>query len=506
MSRVAIGAVIAAPEASPVGRSSEVPGAAIANFLERRGHRVLEAGGVYWAHYRGPFYSSLPYHRIIDAAPEEIQGILRRLRIPSVRFPSMRHAGIPAGIYACRPAEFDLKKLSRQTRTNVQRGMESCVIRSVDPDELLAEGLQLNLDTMERQRRFDQEFGDPAAWKRFVDGVRNTPGIEVRGAYAGDRLLIYIVACREDGWLHLLYKMSRNETRAMAASHALDYSFIRDAAAEGDVHSIGNSYVSVLANAGLDEYKRRMGFTVDPHTLAIYFHPTIAGVVTSRLACRAAAAAWKHRPGKQGLELAARITEGARITRTTMTSQLPIVDNGAVAGDLCQHTGCTKYARAWRPYPLFLLHVARNYLRQQGWQATAKKTEGFVAARLSRARNGKPAAVRTPYCADEALGLQAGEWVEVKSEAEIRATLDAQGKHRGMAFVPVEMLRHCGGQYRVYKRVEKIFLEESRQNRKLKNTVLLDGVQCQGIGLDCDRCCYLFWREAWLKRVEGPRP
>ena len=74
-----------------------------------------------------------------------------------------------------------------------------------------------------------------------------------------------------------------------------------------------------------------------------------------------------------------------------------------------------------------------------------------------------------------------------------------------MAFVPVEMLVHCGRQYRVLKRVEKIFLEESRQNRKLKNTVLLEGVQCQGIGLDCDRSCFLFWREAWLKKIDQPK-
>jgi hypothetical protein len=34
-------------------------------------------------------------------------------------------------------------------------------------------------------------------------------------------------------------------------------------------------------------------------------------------------------------------------------------------------------------------------------------------------------------------------------------------------------------------------------------TVFLEGVYCDGKRHnDCDRSCLLFWREAWLKRVE----
>jgi hypothetical protein len=187
-----------------------------------------------------------------------------------------------------------------------------------------------------------------------------------------------------------------------------------------------------------------------------------------------------------------------------MTSQFPILTQGSGAGDPCQHTGCLSYSRTWRPYPVFMARVAVAFLRREGLVAAARKAVEVAAARLRSAPAEKKPAIPRPYEPDEMLGLQPGDWVEVKSEAEIRATLDGGGKHRGMAFVPAEMLIHCGRRYRVYKRVEKIFLEESRQNRKLKNTVLLDGVQCQGIGLECDRCCYLFWREAWLKKADQP--
>jgi hypothetical protein len=103
--------------------------------------------------------------------------------------------------------------------------------------------------------------------------------------------------------------------------------------------------------------------------------------------------------------------------------------------------------------------------------------------------------------ADEVLGLRPGELVQIKSEEEVRRTLDASGKNLGLGFMP-EMWPYCGRQGRVLRRVEKICLEEaSRTVRAMKNTVILEGLFCQGNSIGCDRACFYFWRECWLKRV-----
>ena len=51
------------------------------------------------------------------------------------------------------------------------------------------------------------------------------------------------------------------------------------------------------------------------------------------------------------------------------------------------------------------------------------------------------------------LKLRPGDLVEVRSEAEILATLDANGRLDNLPFMP-EMLAHCGRQYRVEKRAD----------------------------------------------------
>lgn len=45
-------------------------------------------------------------------------------------------------------------------------------------------------------------------------------------------------------------------------------------------------------------------------------------------------------------------------------------------------------------------------------------------------------------------------------------------------------------------------LETNGELRKMKNTVLLEGAMCDGKAFSgCDRSCFHFWREVWLRRV-----
>jgi len=101
----------------------------------------------------------------------------------------------------------------------------------------------------------------------------------------------------------------------------------------------------------------------------------------------------------------------------------------------------------------------------------------------------------------QSLNLQPGELVRVKSLAQIKQTLDSAGKHQNLLFAPT-MMSFCGQVLRVQDRVENIVLEATPRQRKIRDTVLLEGATCDGV---CHRLCprqsFLFWRECWLERV-----
>ena len=101
------------------------------------------------------------------------------------------------------------------------------------------------------------------------------------------------------------------------------------------------------------------------------------------------------------------------------------------------------------------------------------------------------------------LNLQPGELVQVKGLADILPTLDPKGCNRGLTFEP-GMTLHCGRRYRVLGQVATIISEKTGKTVKLRNTVILDGVVCEGICVqNCPRANYFYWRECWLERVEA---
>jgi hypothetical protein len=102
------------------------------------------------------------------------------------------------------------------------------------------------------------------------------------------------------------------------------------------------------------------------------------------------------------------------------------------------------------------------------------------------------------------LGLRPGEIVEIKSREEIFATLDEDDKTQGLRF-DGEMLKYCGRRARVLRRIENIIDEKTGRMLTIRrDTVILDGVICRGdYHRSCPRAIYPYWREAWLRRVEG---
>ena len=108
-----------------------------------------------------------------------------------------------------------------------------------------------------------------------------------------------------------------------------------------------------------------------------------------------------------------------------------------------------------------------------------------------------------------ALNLRVGEIVEVRSEAEILATLDARAELESLPFMP-EMLQFCGRRFRVDKLAVKLCDTISSTGMyRMRNAVHLEGLRCDGQAHGgCQAGCLIYWKEAWLKRVPagGPDP
>ena len=108
----------------------------------------------------------------------------------------------------------------------------------------------------------------------------------------------------------------------------------------------------------------------------------------------------------------------------------------------------------------------------------------------------------------EELGLQPGEWVEVRPQEEILSTITESGMNRGMRY-DLEMSKYCGNRYRVQMRVDHLINEQTGKMMQMKTPCIQLGdvycrAECTPMRIGCPRASNTYWREIWLRRVDNP--
>jgi hypothetical protein len=216
------------------------------------------------------------------------------------------------------------------------------------------------------------------------------------------------------------------------------------------------------------------------------------------------------RPGSDPAEAAARAALVERLRRNIKDP--PDAKGGPGTCYRCQATETLKASEVLRTFD------PRPYVREVSsgnvglLRFTRVMARATAVETLRRVNLWPRVAVRGTSSASpriEPLGLQAGEWVQVKSREEIESTLNDQGKNRGLWF-DREMLPFCGKTFRVRRRIERLIDERSGKMVGLtSDCVTLEGAVCSGelsfARWFCPRAIYPYWREGWLRRVEPPQ-
>lgn len=134
--------------------------------------------------------------------------------------------------------------------------------------------------------------------------------------------------------------------------------------------------------------------------------------------------------------------------------------------------------------------------------------------RFQRWRGGKPYPLGNGIIPDgrptpsETLNLQPGEWVEIKPVNEILQTITHSGLNRGMRY-DMEMSKYSGERHRVQMRVDRLINEQTGEMMQMKSPCIqLEDVycraECTSKRIGCPRASNTYWREIWLRRVDGP--
>jgi hypothetical protein len=241
-------------------------------FLEKMGHRVLLTESACWFNVSSGFYMNFPFHRPVCPEPSEIREVLGITGI-AVRHTCPPDIGRPSYKVVCTDKSYDLSSLPQKGRNRTRRGLESCSVKRLEFKDLESAGcLDLNRDTLIRQGRRVPANHDQY-WRKYYSAAATSHCMEAWGAFAGDELSAYLIACKIEDCINILILRSHSKHLKANPNNALFFVFTGDAMSRDDVKEVSTGLESLQPDTfELERFKLRMGYQRIPIGQRIEFN------------------------------------------------------------------------------------------------------------------------------------------------------------------------------------------------------------------------------------------
>lgn len=246
------------------------------NYYSASGFKVFTSASSEWCEIQPGMLISIPYHQLIAPSEEELDHLLKMSGAFGVRFPTnVNQYGFMSKIEICDHYGYDLQYLEHKARNRIQKGMNSCVIRSVSIEELKNDGFRLGLKTMERQKRTDPR-ADVEYWNKLCDGLEKTDGVKILGAYYQDKLAAYVIILETPTMADMIIQNSDSSLLKYCPNNYLTYyvtwHYLTERSKPLPVfYGLG----SVEDTPELDRYKINMGYQLQPIKQRLYFRKDV---------------------------------------------------------------------------------------------------------------------------------------------------------------------------------------------------------------------------------------
>jgi hypothetical protein len=266
----------------------------MATFFERLGHRVIRTRTACWYDFYRGFYVSFPHARLVDPGSWELATVFRRVAAGVRYFAPADSRGRQSYALMCRGRDYDLARLSSNTRSKVRRGLSRCTVERLEPKFVRQHGRKIHEDTLQRIR-----VREPYAWDPYWAAVEASDAAEVWGALVDGELAAYLVGVRGDRYFEIFVARSANEALRHYPNNALLYTVVRDMLGREAIDAVWFGAESLEGQTGVDDFKLSMGFQREPIRQRIVLHPVLRPALKSSLVVRSLAAMAARRPDNE---------------------------------------------------------------------------------------------------------------------------------------------------------------------------------------------------------------
>lgn len=247
-----------------------------AEWLRRQGYAVIRSASSYWYEAGARVLQAFPYHLLIRPPEEELLEALRRTRAVALRYSTPLDASWGCVSYHCvyEQPHYDLDVLGPDSRSNVRRGLKSCVIEPLRLERLAEDAWPLQMDTFARQGR--KPNLTQAQWGCLCLAAADLPGFEAWGGFVKGELAASLLTFIMGNYCSILYPNSRTEYLRTHVNNALSFVVTKTMMERARMRGVFYCLHSLDAPPSMDEFKFRMGFQAKPVRQRVVFAPPVA--------------------------------------------------------------------------------------------------------------------------------------------------------------------------------------------------------------------------------------
>ncbi len=174
---------------------------------------------------------------------------------------------------------YDIDEFRKRTRTTVRKSIKHCEFKRPDLADLCKDGLAINKQALQFQKRKDKFLSNPKLWEKYISLLYENRDVRILGAYFNQKLIGYAIAYEIEGRFSFHLQHIDRDYSTYYPMSGLLYAMINQLLTEHERIAISDGIESFSPMPSLNKFKRYMRFSRVPITRVYVINPVFMALL-----------------------------------------------------------------------------------------------------------------------------------------------------------------------------------------------------------------------------------
>jgi hypothetical protein len=172
--------------------------------------------------------------------------------------------------------DYCLDRFDKKARYTIRKSLNNCTFRRPTLEELVEEGLRINLQNLNRHEKQDRKLSNRRRWTERVRSMYHDRSFRILGAFYQGRMAGYLVILGVEGRFHILHAfIDRDDAGRAQPMTGLLFNLINQLVLENGRVKVSYGMHTFAGRSSLNNFKRGMRFTPVPMTRGYVVNPLV---------------------------------------------------------------------------------------------------------------------------------------------------------------------------------------------------------------------------------------